>query len=822
MAEERRTTIGVLTEEVANAYSEPILRELDEVARERGVSLLYFVEWLEPKDLSERRFLTTDLAGPQNVDAVLVLPLGYSLSARDLAGYCERFRPLPICSIPDIAADFSSRVSVDNDAGLRAGLEHLIHTHGLTRIAFVRGPELSDEATLRYAVYRDVLEQNGLALDEQLVTQGYYVVQSGVDAVRALFDERKLRPEAIVCANDGMALGVLQELTARGVLVPDDIALVGFDDIEIARYLDPPLTTVRQPLAELGRTALEVLLDQLTNGGAPRHVVLPSELVIRESCGCLAYRTPGARASSVPHDAQVGLDALMLRAPQVVAALEAFSIAGISGSEWSESLYRAFVGEVSGEPGVFLRELRQLLDSVSAMRGDVGSLHRVVTVLGQFVRKNLLAGSPEWQRADSLLHAARVRISGVAQRAPSSQQVRLVDATYKFTRASNALSQAVDYAAMSQVLAEHLPSLGISSCYVCEYASPELTSSRLVSGFDGNGALALSAAGTPFETRELAPADVLRSLASGNRLVGPLRRTGLSPGFVLFARDAAEGFVYENLLVQIGSVVDRLRLVRELVEAVERRELAERERLEREMAIAKRIQTGILPRRALVPGLEIAGVMLPATEVGGDYYDVISIPGGCWIGIGDVAGHGLPAGLVMLMVQSLVSGVVRATPSALPSAALATINEALFENLRERMGQDEFVTFSLLRYKDDGTLLVAGAHEDLLLYRHASRSSEWLPTVGTWLGVVRDVRDVTVDTPLALGRGDLLVIFSDGIVEAQNAQGELYALERLQQSVERVTHEPVERICDTLIADVRAWMAEQLDDITVLVIRRTA
>ena len=821
----RATTIGILTAEVGNAYSLPILREVDEVAREHNVGLLYFVERVGPEDVTGTRLLTSDLASIESVDALLVLPLSHALSARELALYCERFQPLPICSIQDIAGSFASRVSVDNEPGLRVGINHLIEVHGLRSIAFVRGPESSGEAELRYRIYRDVLDAHEIQFDEALVMQGEYVVQSGIDAVRTLLDRRGRRPQAFVCANDGMALGVLRELSARGILVPDEIALLGFDDIELARYLDPPLTTVRQPLTELGRAAMTLLLEQLATGQPCQHLVLPTTLVVRESCGCVAYRPLSGVPSSAPAArTPVGLEALLKRSPQVISSLSALSIAGAPTGGWQESLYRAFVADISGGNRAFLGELRHVLEAISAARGDVGSLHRVITILGQFARKDLLPGAPEWRRGDALLHAARVKISGVAERAPAAQQVRLVDASYKLTRASSALSSVVDYQAMSWALFEHLPGLGISSCHVCVYESVArpATWSSLVAGFDTSGPLEIPLGRTQFESQHLWPSGALDTTLPARRLVVPLTRADASPGFAVFAHESAEDFVYENLLVHIGAAVARLRLLAELVAEVERRQHAERERVERELAIAKRIQTGILPKRLTVPGLEIAGVMLPASEVGGDYYDIIPVEEGCWIGIGDVAGHGLAAGLVMFMLQSVVSGLVHAAPRALPSQIVPTVNQVLFENIRERMDQDEFVTFSLLRYDGDGSLVYAGAHEDLLVHRAQSGRAEWLTTGGTWLGAIRDIRSVTTDARSRLEIGDVLVAYTDGVIEAQNTAGELYLPERLAASLERVASEPVDAICAALLSDVQAWMNHQNDDLTLVVIRRVS
>src|SRR6185436_18733813 len=118
------------------------------------------------------------------------------------------------------------------------------------------------------------------------------------------------------------------------------------------------------------------------------------------------------------------------------------------------------------------------------------------------------------------------------------------------------------------------------------------------------------------------------------------------------------------------------RMVEEM--AGSRASLAQKQRLESELEIATRIQTSILPRGIQIPGLEIAAAMKPADEVGGDYYDVQPAANGCWIGIGDVAGHGLTAGLVMMMTQSAIAALVRTRPSAGPGELIATLNRVIF------------------------------------------------------------------------------------------------------------------------------------------------
>jgi sigma-B regulation protein RsbU (phosphoserine phosphatase) len=258
-----------------------------------------------------------------------------------------------------------------------------------------------------------------------------------------------------------------------------------------------------------------------------------------------------------------------------------------------------------------------------------------------------------------------------------------------------------------------------------------------------------------------------------------------------------------------------------MVEELERsrRSLAEKQRLERELEIAARIQTSILPKRYDVAGLEIAARMIPASEVGGDYYDVFAMGDGCWIGIGDVAGHGLSAGLEMLMVQSVIAGLVRHAPRASPSDHVRILNQVLYDNIRDRLGQDEHITLTLMRY-EDGVLTFAGAHEEILVARAAGGECEHIQTPGTWLGGMRDVSRVTRDSKLELAPGDLMVLYTDGITEAKNKQGQLFGDERLTRLLEDHRNEPVAAVRDRVIEAVLAWQSVQDDDISLVVIRR--
>ena len=174
---------------------------------------------------------------------------------------------------------------VDNQAGAYRAVTHLIG-HGHRRIALIAGPADSPDSQARLAGYRQGLANHSLPAQEELVAAGNFRRQSGAAAMNGLLALPQ-PPSAVLTANDEMALGAIEALRARGIRAPEDMAIVGFDDIDLASYISPPLTTVRQPMYELGCIAVQMLLRRLQEPDGQAEVrVLPVEMVIRASCGC--------------------------------------------------------------------------------------------------------------------------------------------------------------------------------------------------------------------------------------------------------------------------------------------------------------------------------------------------------------------------------------------------------------------------------------------------------------------------------------------------------------------------------------------------------
>jgi sigma-B regulation protein RsbU (phosphoserine phosphatase) len=246
-------------------------------------------------------------------------------------------------------------------------------------------------------------------------------------------------------------------------------------------------------------------------------------------------------------------------------------------------------------------------------------------------------------------------------------------------------------------------------------------------------------------------------------------------------------------------------------------------RLGAELDVARRLQLMVLPPErelAELEGLEVAGYMRPADEVGGDYYDVLRHDGGVKIGIGDVTGHGLESGVLMLMIQTAVRTLLAAEERD-ADRFLNIVNKVLYQNI-QRVGLDRTATLTLLDYSQ-GVLRLTGQHEEAVVVRRGG-AVERIDTVdlGMPVGLEVDIATFIAHAELPLSPGDVVVLYTDGITEAEDIHGEQYGIERLCEVVRRAHERAAAEIKQAIIDDVMRFIGAQkvFDDITTVVIKR--
>jgi PAS domain S-box-containing protein len=278
------------------------------------------------------------------------------------------------------------------------------------------------------------------------------------------------------------------------------------------------------------------------------------------------------------------------------------------------------------------------------------------------------------------------------------------------------------------------------------------------------------------------------------------------------AQEAAEeaSRTKSGLLAEISSLHEKLR--------------QENIRMSSELEVTQRLQQMMLPREEdlrKIGGLDIAGSMQPAAEVGGDYYDVVSKNGGVFFGIGDVTGHGLESGVIAIMVQTAVRTLL-ANGQYKSGEFFPVLNQVIYDNVR-RMGCDRSLTMSLLHYQDK-TITVSGQHEELLVIRgNGAVERHDTLNLGFALGLEENINEFIGEATLPLTSNDVLVAYTDGITEAMNPGGVTFGVERLAEAIKANHEQPAESIRSAVLRSVREYTggADLLDDISLLVIKPT-
>ncbi|MFJ3385106.1 MULTISPECIES: LacI family DNA-binding transcriptional regulator [unclassified Curtobacterium] len=276
----RTGVIGILVPEF-EPFSTELLRGVSTAATGTGYELLAYAGLVTGASQPgwERRSLSR-LSGTLIDGAIVVTPTT-ALSTSSI----------PVVAIdPHTGPEGHATVDTDNEGGARSAVDHLLAL-GHTRIAHIHGRADLASAQLRETGYRAALADAGLRVDEDLVRAGDYQEDRATAVARELLSIPD-RPTAVFAANDSSAIGVLHAAAELGLRVPQDLSVIGFDDVPQASTTTPPLTTVAQPLADLGAAAVEMLLTMLRGEPAPEHVRLSTSLRVRQSTGPVPTRAP--------------------------------------------------------------------------------------------------------------------------------------------------------------------------------------------------------------------------------------------------------------------------------------------------------------------------------------------------------------------------------------------------------------------------------------------------------------------------------------------------------------------------------------------------
>lgn len=584
----RRPTIGMITAGPLIELAGEQWRGVSDGAQHLGCDLLCFVgSELDHPDPHKRRANTVyDLVSPNRIDALVVWTtrVGQLVGSDGMQEYVKRYAPMPIVSVETSLALWPT-ILMDNRHGMEQAVDHLIEVHGKRRIAFIRGPQTHAGAQERFLGYLDSLRKHGIPVSLELITMpGSFIWEptGAADTVRRMIAGLKEPPDAIAAANDDYAIGVVSALEEMGLRTPEDIAVVGYDNHTNVRTHDlgyvtatgdgppdrvrrqvnidaatPAFTTVRAPFHEMGVRAAELALALVRGEPTPPRQTMPTELIVRRSCGCL----PSGLGDHAPAHGRLTIS-------------ESATAATVADH------LRSSLGPLSAAlPDCWAEQL--IVELMAAGRGEVEGAE-FLRLLAEYIRASARAGcEPErwWPPLFDLHRFVTARISDATLINDLWLRVQLLvgdafatDARFKYLsherhdqtvrEAGQRLIASRDVDELTKALTEELPRLGIPACHVMAYDTPG-TARALVRYEDGR---LKDHSDSPFPAINLTPYPFHRD-EPFSALCAPLYTDEDHLGYVIFEQGPEPGWIYEAVQQQLSSALRGIRLMQELKDA---------------------------------------------------------------------------------------------------------------------------------------------------------------------------------------------------------------------------------------------------------------
>ncbi len=488
--------------------------------------------------MEAQRNVLYEIMDERGLDALILAgSLSHNVSEAELLSFCSNFGSIPIVTMSVVLPGLPS-VITDNRGGMQAMMDHLLDVHSYRRLAFIGGPVGQQEAELRQQVFLDSLAHRGIAPVPQWLTHGDYTRVSGEDAALRILEAKMDPPfQVIVCANDSMAFGARDALAEKGILAGRDYYLTGFDDMSESRFMDPPLSTIRQSVRSQAGEAARIVIGLSQGAEVKSEGRVPADLVLRRSCGC-------PPSHLVEHDEGHGSDASD-------AALR---------QEWRES----GPGSPAPSPEAFFKSIDALfhagppVDACEFWQAKLGALrHRLI---GESQGGCLRAEEEE------ALHRARLLVFSLEKRRNAELSLSRDVLTEKMHGFREALVTSFRLPEIFEILERDLPGLGIDGAWLSLFDKPALPAegASLHFAMAESRGLRVPATGLAFESRDIIPWG-LRSIKPSQPLLllEALYSREERLGFVLFSAKPNSAFLSGSLRTHISASIHGALLLEE-------------------------------------------------------------------------------------------------------------------------------------------------------------------------------------------------------------------------------------------------------------------
>lgn len=840
------SSIGFLTESLNSLYQSNIWIGASDTATLLGYSLICYAggslqisSWDQYEQQRNRIYSFID---KNRLDGIVIAgSLGNFISGSDFRYFYNNYIDIPlVCLGPEIPS--IPTVIVDNTNGMRELISHLIEHHQCGKIAFVKGPEANQEARERLRIFKEVLREHDQIPDDHLIIEGDFSRDAGVKAVEYLL-KNELDFDALVGANDDTALGALKAFQDHHIRVPEEVLVVGFDDIEESSFSAPPLTTVRQPLYEMGAKSIEVIHDSINNKKIRGTIIVPASIVTRQSCGC--YRHYDAQIKGPDKPKPLSYDEFILALRNELSPIVDQVLMHVTKpfeKSFTHTIVITLADELFGfsQEGSFVSFVNKYSWLIANAGGDILGLYNALNIMKQFAVVSLHQCTKE--EIETIFNNANVAIADTTSRMQANRRLSSEHRASILRSAGQAIASAFDFNQVLDVIAAELINLDIDGCYLSIYTNDpnteETSTLELVLALSEGKRLHSPEKHEPFSAPSLLPEGVIDSTEPHSLLIEPLYFRNEQIGIIIFdVQRCREGMTYEILQQHISSALKGALLMKKVQEQTTALEDANKQlqklrdaehaylqAIKHELELGRDIQTSFLPETIPdIEGWELVTHFQPAREVSGDFYDIFRLDKSKLVlVICDVSGKDVSAALYMALIRTLLRALAEQslTGAVNPLDAISLTNKYLINHHYGTKGRYMYATLLLvvLDPQNNSASYVNAGHNPAALISSDGKIREWIKTTGPAIGIIPEA-DFGSGT-FSISPDEYLFMFTDGITEARNQKGELFSKERLIPLLEMKSASATDlknRVVEAV--DHHSEGEPPYDDITMMVIR---
>jgi HD-GYP domain-containing protein (c-di-GMP phosphodiesterase class II)/DNA-binding LacI/PurR family transcriptional regulator len=554
--ERKRLNIGFFINWVGPGYQMQLINGIKETLKKYDANLICFEgSYITNENTEINNNPIYNLACRENCDGLIFASSVISkFIKKDIySNFCSKYKEIPIVSIGAIVDNIPS-ITIDNNLGITELVSHLVVFHGYKEFACIKGPEFNFDANERFQSIISALEKHSISIKNENIISGDFTYHSGMDGISKLLENSHKKIDAVIITNDAMAYGAIEELTKRGINVPGEIAVTGFDNITYPGTTSPSLTTVNQAIYQQAEKAVSSLMDMINKGHPGKNFIFPSNLVIKETCGCLSQNVLETNANGHKNNGKNIKTALTNDKNKIINAviknIEKENDAGKYKKILEELINHLYKQLFDNDTNSFLKILHNLLHISLHQREEMSIWDNIISQLRYSIIP-YVNDNEKMIELENIFHQGRIMIS--EKKIVSEQNIffsTILD-NELITIFRDEMQETYDINKQFEIITGKTQKIGIKSCFIIlnmkEIMSNEGLYGNLIYAYYNNQRQIIDDKTCIFPIKILLPDNLLNENQNFFFLVSPIGYGTEQIGYIILEFDELKGELYGNL-----------------------------------------------------------------------------------------------------------------------------------------------------------------------------------------------------------------------------------------------------------------------------------